>query len=71
MPNGFFKQHLHIEDGKSEHNHLILNMRISLGTKFQLKLTRIIWIKFVQKERFQFKTEKVNTIIQFCIFKLV
>ena len=28
-----------VKNGKSEHHHLILHIRISLGTKFQLKLT--------------------------------
>ena len=37
--------------GKSEHHHEILRIRISLGTKFQLKLTILIFLtKFVQKE---------------------
>ena len=35
---------------KNEHHHWILHIRISLGTKFQLKLTILIfWIEFVQK----------------------
>ena len=44
----------------------------SLGTKFLLKLTILIfWNKFVQKPYFQSKAEKVSTIIEFCIFELV
>ena len=56
---------------KSEQNYLILDIRISLGTKFKFKLTILIfWIKFSQKGYFRFKTRKVNTIIEFCIFQL-
>ena len=44
----------------------------SLSTKFQLKLTTLIfWTKFDQKRYFRLKTEKVNHVIEFCIFKLV
>ena len=47
--------------GKSEHHHEILRIRISLGTKFQLKLTILIFLtKFVQKENFQSKMEKLH-----------
>ena len=47
-------------------------MTLILGTKFQLELTVLIfWIKFDQKWYFQFKTEKVSTAIEFCIFELV
>ena len=56
---------------KSEQHYLILDIRISLGTKFKFKLTILIfWIKFSQKGYFRFKTRKVNTIIEFCIFQL-
>ena len=42
--------------------HWILHIRISLGTKFQLKLTNLIfWTKFAQKGCFRSKTEKLNT----------
>ena len=41
-----------VENGKSEH-HRILQIWISLGTKFQLKMTVfIIWTKFAQKRYF-------------------
>ena len=43
----------------NEQHHRILHMRISLGTKFQVKLTFLIFlIKFVQKRTFRSKTEK-------------
>ena len=44
---------------KSEHHHWILHLRISLGTKLQLKLTSSIFrTKFFQKGSFRSKTEK-------------
>ena len=44
---------------KSEHHHWILHIQISLGTKFQLKLTIFtIW------------TKKVNITIELCIFEI-
>ena len=49
-----------------------MHIRISLGTKFQLKLRILIfWTKFAQKEFFQSKTENMNKVIEFCIFELV
>ena len=58
--------------GKKEHHHWMLHIRINPGTIFQLKLTILIsWNKFSQKGCFRFKTEKVNTAIEFCIFELV
>ena len=43
-----------------------MHLRFSLGTKFQLKLTIVIfWTKFTQKEYFCRKTEKVNNTIEF------
>ena len=48
------------------------HIRISLGTKFQLKRTILtLWIKFAQKGCFWSKTEKVTTTVEFCIFELV
>ena len=47
---------------KSEYHHWILHIQISLGTKFQFKLTTLIFLRrFTQKEFFWSKTEKVNT----------
>ena len=37
------KRVLPIKNGQSEHHHWILHIRISLGTKFQLKLTILIF----------------------------
>ena len=45
-------------NGKSDHLHWILNVRISLGTKFHLKLKILIfWTKFAQNGYFWLKTE--------------
>ena len=39
-----------VKNRKSEHRYWILHIRISLGTKFQLKRTiLILWTKFAQK----------------------
>ena len=57
---------------KSEHLHWILHVGISLGTKFQLKLTSLIfWTKFTPKWCFWSNAEKQNSAIDFCIFELV
>ena len=49
----------------SEQHHWILHIEISLGTKFQLKLTiSIFWI-------FRSKTETVKITIELCIFELI
>ena len=57
---------------KNEQRHWILYIWISLGTKFQLKLTILIfWTKFAHKKCFWSKREKVNSPIEFCIFELV
>ena len=46
---------------KNERHHGILHVQITLSTKFQLKLTILIfWTKFVQKRYSRLKTEKVN-----------
>ena len=51
-------------NSKCEHHYCILRIRINLGTKFQLKLTNLIfWTKFVQKGYFWCKTEKLH----FCV----
>ena len=61
-----------VKNEKSEQHHWILHIRISLGTKFSLKLTILIfWTKFAEKEYFRLKTKKVNIPIEFCIFDLV
>ena len=68
MPNKVFP----IKNWKIGHHHWILHIWVSPGTKFQLKLTILIfWTKFAQKGYFQSKSEKMNTTIKFCIFKSV
>ena len=60
-----------VKNRKSEHHHWILLIRISLGTKFQLKLTILtFWTKFTQKGYFWSKTKKVTNTTEFCIFEL-
>ena len=57
---------------KSEQCHWILHIRISLGTKFHIKLTiSIFWTKFAQKGFFPFKAEKLNSTMEYCILELV
>ena len=49
-----------------------MQIRISLDTKFQLKLTILFfWTKFYQKGYLLSKTEEVNTTIELCIIKIV
>ena len=56
----------------NEYHHWILHVRIIVGTKFQFKVRILIfWTKFAQKGYFHWKTKKVNSIIEFCVFKLV
>ena len=53
-----------VKNGKSEHHYWILHIRISLGTKFLLKLTILIFLtKFAQKGNFRSKTE----ILHLCV----
>ena len=48
-----------VKNGKIEHHHWILHIPICLGTKFQIKLTILIfWTKFVQKGYFRSEAEK-------------
>ena len=50
----------------------ILHIRISLDIEFQFQQTILIfWTKFAQKGYFQFKTDKMNYTIEFCIFQLI
>ena len=49
-----------------EHHHWILYIQISLSTKFQFKLTILIfWTKLVQKRYFWLKTQKVDITMGF------
>ena len=51
-----------VKNRKSKHHHWIPLIQISLGTKFQLKLTILNFLtRFTQKGFFWSKTEKVNT----------
>ena len=62
-----------IENTKNEHHYWILDIRISLSTNFQLKLTiGIFRTKFAKKgSYFQSKTDKIDSTIEFYIFELV
>ena len=40
-----------VENGKSEHHHLILHIRIRLGAKFQPKLTILIFLEQICPKR--------------------
>ena len=61
-----------VENKKSEHHHYFLHIRISIGTKFQLKLTILIFLtRLTQQGYFQLKTEKVNSTNEFWILELV
>ena len=45
-----------------------MHIRISLGTKFQLRLTVLtFWVKFAQKGCFRSKTENLAHIKLFCM----
>ena len=57
---------------KRESHHWIPHIRISLGSKFQHKVTIVIFpTKFAQKGNLHSKTKKENNIIEFRIFELV
>ena len=59
-----------VENWNSEQRLWILLIQINTGTKFQLKLTILIfWTKFSQKAYCWLKAEKLNIIIEFCIFQ--
>ena len=50
-----------VKNRKIKHHHWILHIQISLGTKFQWKLTILIFLtRFTQKRFFWSKIEKVN-----------
>ena len=49
-----------VKNRKSGHRHWILHIRLSPGTKFQLKLTFLMfWTKFAQKGYFRSEREKL------------
>ena len=71
IPSNYPKRVFPFWNRKREHHHEILRIRISLGIKFQLKLTILsFWTKFTQKKHFQWKTEKRNITIEYCIFEV-
>ena len=66
MPKKLFP----VEKWKSEHHYWFLHIWICQGTKFQLKLTVVIfWTKFTQKE-YLLKIGKKWTTYEFCIFQI-
>ena len=61
-----------VENRKSEHDHGILHIWISLHTKFQLKLIILsFWNKFTQKRYFQLQTEQPVQELQAFVFCVV
>ena len=61
-----------VENRRNEHLNWILHIHIILGTKFQLKLTILVfWTKFAQKEYLQSKIEKINITTEVWILELV
>ena len=67
--NSKLKRACWVRNRKNDHHHWVLLVRISVGTKFQLKLTTLtFWTKLVQKVYFRSKIEKVNITIEFSIF---
>ena len=57
---------------KRQSHQWVLHIRISVGTKFEHKVTILIfWTKFAPKSHFHLKTKKENSIIELCIFELV
>ena len=68
----YFSFNWQFEITKSKHHHWILNIQISLGRKFKLKLPFWFFLRNLPKQDISGqKTEKVNTTIEFCILKLV
>ena len=56
---------------KKEHNHRLLYIEVSLGSKFQLQQTILIfWNKFLKKKEYLSKTKRANITIEFLIFEL-
>ena len=57
---------------KKENHHLILPIRINLGSKFQLQQASLIFGKnFQKKDTPSQKQKNMNITIEFFIFKLV
>ena len=56
---------------KNERHQWILQIQNGLATKFKFKQTFLMFgFKFVQKEYFRSKREKVNITVEFYIFEL-
>ena len=60
-----------VKNRKSEHHHWITQIQISLGTKFQFKLTMFFFSTNLPKKVFPFINWKVNITNKFCISELV
>ena len=60
-----------VKNSKSEHHDWILQIQISLGTKFLLKLTILNFLtRFIQKGLFSSKTGKVNNTFFYTILHI-
>ena len=60
-----------VKNRKSEHHHWVLHISIWLGTIFYIKQFRILGTHLPKMGISGQKQEKVNTTIEFCMFKLV
>ena len=60
-----------VKNRKSEHHHWVLHISIWLGTIFYFKQFRILGTNLPKMGISGQKQEKVNTTIEFCMFKLV
>ena len=64
MSSKFLEQNFQAENGKSENRHLIVHVRISLGTKFQLKLIILFfWSNFPKKGISGLKQKKSTLLL--------
>ena len=65
------KSILLVENTKNDYHYWSLHIQISQNTNFRLKLTIVIfWTKAPKKcSYFQSKTDKIDTVIEFCIFE--
>ena len=55
----------------NKHYHQILHIQISLDTNFQLKMTIFFFLSNLPKKGISSLKHKMDTTIEFCIFKLV
>ena len=71
-PKKVYKTYSKKKKKKKETHYSILQIPISLGTKFKLKLTIFIFLDQIFPNRvFLVENRKVNITIQFCKFELV